>query len=260
MRFLFDGDVYVYHAAHVASREVQFDRTLTRIVDVDELHKRLESQITAHAKKVHKALGLKKKAEIIVALSGVRADNWRRKVLDSYKGNRRPDTRPIGFEAALEFVRKRFPVEEVRVLEADDVLGIRATEVEDAVIFTTDKDMLSIPRMVARPHDLLPSSTSSDVELIRVNPVQARVWHMKQTLTGDAVDNYAGLRGIGDKTADKILNGLTKPEELWAAVVAAYESKGQTEDDALVQARVARILQAGEYDFKTEEVTLWTPK
>jgi DNA polymerase-1 len=42
-------------------------------------------------------------------------------------------------------------------------------------------------------------------------------------------------------------------------VVAAFESKGLTEEDALVQARVARICRASDYDFKTKEVKLWNP-
>ena len=41
--------------------------------------------------------------------------------------------------------------------------------------------------------------------------------------------------------------------------VAMYESKGLKEEDALVQARVARILRTEEYDILTGEVKLWEP-
>ena len=46
----------------------------------------------------------------------------------------------------------------------------------------------------------------------------------------------------------------------WSAVVATYENKGLTEEDALVQARVARICRADDYDFKNKEVRLWNPR
>ena len=39
----------------------------------------------------------------------------------------------------------------------------------------------------------------------------------------------------------------------------AFEKKGLTEDDALLQARVARILRASDYDFKKKEPIMWTP-
>ena len=40
---------------------------------------------------------------------------------------------------------------------------------------------------------------------------------------------------------------------------AAYEKKKQTFADAVLTAQLARILRKGDYDFKTQEVTLWTP-
>jgi DNA polymerase-1 len=41
--------------------------------------------------------------------------------------------------------------------------------------------------------------------------------------------------------------------------VEAYAKKNLTADDALVQARVARILRHTDYNFKTKEPILWTP-
>jgi len=56
--------------------------------------------------------------------------------------------------------------------------------------------------------------------------------------------------------ATKILEDAEDP---WAAIVATYESRGLTEDDALIQARCARILRACDYDFKRREIILWQP-
>ena len=56
-------------------------------------------------------------------------------------------------------------------------------------------------------------------------------------------------------TAEKLLdtNGAT-----WGTVLAAYESKWYTEDDALVQSRVARILREG--DYSAGVINLWSPR
>jgi DNA polymerase-1 len=42
-------------------------------------------------------------------------------------------------------------------------------------------------------------------------------------------------------------------------VVDAYLKAGLTEEDALMNARMARILRAEDWDFENNEVKLWTP-
>ena len=50
--------------------------------------------------------------------------------------------------------------------------------------------------------------------------------------------------------------GRPSPEDV---IIRGRGEAGLTEEDALVQARVARILRANEYDFGTGEVKLWEP-
>ena len=47
---------------------------------------------------------------------------------------------------------------------------------------------------------------------------------------------------------------------LWKGVVETYFTKGLTEGDALIQARLARILRHEDYDYKKKEPILWTPR
>ena len=82
---------------------------------------------------------------------------------------------------------------------------------------------------------------------------------MIQALTGDSTDNYKGIAGCGPVTAEKILGDAKTLPDMWDKVVAAYEKKKQTFADAVLTAQLARILRQGDYDFKTQEVTLWTP-
>jgi len=74
-----------------------------------------------------------------------------------------------------------------------------------------------------------------------------------QTLMGDSTDNYKGCPKVGLKTAEKIL----AENSTWETVVAAFEKAGLSEEDALENARLARILRDGEYNNETGEVKLW---
>jgi DNA polymerase-1 len=45
---------------------------------------------------------------------------------------------------------------------------------------------------------------------------------------------------------------------MWQAIVTTYEKAGLTEDDAIIQARCARILRYEDIDNEGE-IILWTP-
>ena len=72
------------------------------------------------------------------------------------------------------------------------------------------------------------------------------------------VDGYSGCPRVGVKTAEKILD----EPPYWNKVVAAYNKAGLSEEVALENARLARILRKGEYlegYDKEGDVNLWTP-
>ena len=48
-------------------------------------------------------------------------------------------------------------------------------------------------------------------------------------------------------------------EIYWQHVLKAYAKAGLSEEEALTQARVARICRSNDYDFKTKQVILWSP-
>ena len=81
-------------------------------------------------------------------------------------------------------------------------------------------------------------------------------WHLIQSLAGDQTDGYAGLTGVGVKRATTLFESKGYS---WKTVVEAYTEKGFTEDDALLNARLARILTVNDYDFKRREPIPWTP-
>ena len=64
------------------------------------------------------------------------------------------------------------------------------------------------------------------------------------------------MPGIGIKRAVALFDEC---EYCWDTVVKAFTDKDLTEDDALINARLAKILTNKEYDFDKQSVIPWYP-
>jgi DNA polymerase-1 len=119
---------------------------------------------------------------------------------------------------------------------------------QDPIMVTADKDMRTIPGKLLR------------MDKMEINDVgdANRNW-MIQALVGDTSDNYPGLKGFGPVKAEKLLAEHHTLPAMWSAVVGAYRKAGGTFGDALLNARMARILRYGDYDFTAATVELWDP-
>ena len=245
---LIDGDVYAYQAAVVTESTVSFDGSnYTRIGSLPDAIVAFEDRIASILKRF-------KTDQYIIALTdGV---NFRKELCPTYKANRDPRNRPLCLSALREHILERHKTYQRPGLEADDVLGILATSTKifpegtRRIIVSVDKDMKCIPGEFWH---------SKEDKLHKITPEVAAYRHCFQTLTGDITDGYPGCPGIGIRKATKLLEGLIGYEALWPVVVKAFEKAKLTEDDALMQARMARILQVTDYDFKKKEVKLWNP-
>lgn len=175
-------------------------------------------------------------------------ENFRKDVYPLYKANRKAVRKPMGFKefrAKIIEERKGFVKP---ALEADDCVGILATKLPDTIIFSDDKDLMQIP-----------GKHLIDGEVVMVTEEEGDTFHLKQTLMGDPVDGYPGCPNIGKVKAERILSALSDPSARWLAIVDAYAKEGLTEEDALVQARVARILRYSDWDGEAQKPVLWTP-
>jgi DNA polymerase-1 len=193
---------------------------------------------------------------VAICLSDMKS-NFRKVINPNYKANRKA-IKPILYEFIRDYLTTSgYKLYEKPSLEADDVIGILATTDRiikgDKVVWSFDKDFKTIP---CKFHRAKPTGKS---ESKLITPEEADWWFMYQTLIGDTVDGYYGCKGIGEKTAKKILGkiGEFSLEEMWTKVVDTFIHKGFTEEDALLNARMARILHFEDYDFKNKEAKLW---
>ena len=188
--------------------------------------------------------------DYVVALSD--KNNFRKDILPTYKSNRNAKRKPLVLKAMRQHIMDKHNGVMWKNLEADDVMGIMATEPtqEDRVLVSIDKDMRTIPCTLSND-----GSTTTQI------PQRLADYNfMLQVLTGDKVDGYDGIDGVGIKTAEKLIKKYTNVPllDLWKIVKGIYKDKGYTEKEALQQARVAHILRHGEYNKKTGKVKLWT--
>lgn len=253
---LIDGDTVIFAASSATEEEAQFDEwTWILWGNLSEAIARFDNQI----RRIEEEIGADR---VIIALS--HRLRFRPDVMPDYKNNRRDSRKPITYKPLRQYVRDNYDFYEKPYLEGDDVLGILATHPKvitgEKVIVAIDKDLNTIPGL----------HYNYDTEdFYEVSQVEADRFFIQQTLMGDRTDGYTGCPGIGPKTSEKVLRAAEEELEangeeitdhnLWPFVVETYESKGCSEEDALMNARVARICRCDDYDYKKEEVILWTP-
>ena len=244
---LFDADSFAYSVACMVETPIHWgDDLWTLHSDAKEAKLQLDNTI-------------KRVVDLIDGTNSLffltDGDNFRKAVLPTYKMKRKETRKPTILGELREYLIEKYGAVRWESLEADDVVGIHSTSPTlvkgERVIVSIDKDMKTIPGLVFNPNN-------ADVGIIKITEEQADLYHMTQTLTGDPTDGYSGCPGVGAVKAAKILN--VPRADRWNAVLQAFKDAELGEEEALRQARVARILRAGEYDKKTGKVKLWTPQ
>ena len=237
MKILCDADFIVYKACAAAESEVDFGNDVILVTsNFSDAYRATKRELT----KLENKLG--SFTSIILFFSD--SVNFRKKILASYKGHRNRK-KPCGYKRVIEALRKEYKVIIKPTLEADDTMGIYATKYPGNIIASPDKDMRQIPGLLYNFD-----------ETFTIDPEEGAKWHLIQTMAGDQTDGYGGVPGIGVKRAEALFKdkGYT-----WKTVVSAFEEKDLTEEDALVNARLARILTYEDYDFNKKEPILWSP-
>jgi len=200
--------------------------------------------------------------ELVVYLSG--SDNYRlrRATFLPYKGNRalpqqRLDWiaegkwlyylentkfhgrgRPFHYDDIKRYMTERWDAQVCHWYEADDALAMAQTALGDEhIICTIDKDLKQV---VGSFYNFTTDEFDS------VDPLTAEMNLQHQRLTGDMCDCIYGIKGMGEKTAKKLLEGVPE-ESVEHTILCAYKDwfdrinndekyakKKQPMDDALV--------------------------
>ena len=238
---LIDGDILVVSTC--ASLEVETDwgdDNWTLHTDVKEAKATVLRAIEGIK------MDLKADAAIVTLSKG---ETFRHRLSPDYKAGR--GRKPVGTGELKRWLIEEHGAKFVPGIEADDVMGIMATHPNmvpgEKIIVSVDKDMKTIPGLLYR-----------NGEVIEITPYEATYNWFLQTLTGDTTDGYKGCPGMGEVKARKALDN-PDTDDLWKCVVKAYEKAGLTVEDAILQAQLARILRAEDFNFKTKEPILWHP-
>jgi DNA polymerase-1 len=237
MKLLIDADFIVYKACAAAESEVDFgDDVILVTSNFNDAYRATKREIT----KLEDKFG--SLSTVILFFSD--SVNFRKKILPEYKGHRNRK-KPCGYKRVISALGKEYKVIVKPTLEADDSMGIYATKYPGNIIASPDKDMKQIPGQLYNFD-----------ETFTITPSEGAKWHLIQTLAGDQTDGYGGVPGIGVKRAETLFKDKGYS---WKTIVEAFIDKDLTEDDALTNARLARILTAEDYDFKNKQPILWSP-
>ena len=237
MKLLIDADFIVYKSCAAAETEVDFGNDVILVTsNFSDAYGATKREIT----KLENKFG--SFTSVILFFSD--SKNFRKDILSDYKGHRQRK-KPCGYRRVINRLKKEYEVIIMPTLEADDAMGIYSTKNLGNIICSPDKDMRQIPGKLYNMEDTT-----------LITQEDGAKWHLIQSMAGDQTDGYSGVPGIGVKRAESIFkeNGYS-----WKTVLETFENKGLSEYEALMNARLARILTVNDYDFKKRKPIPWTP-
>lgn len=183
---------------------------------------------------------------------------FRDEIFSDYKGTRAkmPDELALQIERIRQVIQAfNIPLLELEGFEADDVLGTVARQANEqgvAVhIITGDRDLLQLVNdqtiVELPPGQYEKTPTFYDVPAVvarfGVRPDQFVDY---KALVGDASDNIPGVKGIGEKTAAKLLQDFGTLDNVYANLdKVAKAARGKLEsgrDEAYLSYKLARIV------------------
>lgn len=237
---LIDGDIIAYQIAFKTEEAIRWDNDIwTLHSDEKDCVKLIEDWFAT-------IIADTQCEDVVVAFSD--KGNFRKSILEDYKANRNDKRKPLTLKFCRDYITKKYVTYVKPNLEADDVLGILGTSnlIEGTkIIVSIDKDLDQIVGLHYHP---------VRKEFYKISKKEADYNFYYQVLKGDTTDNYKGCPTYGDVKASRV---LSTSKNHWETTIKCFVDQGLTKEDALVQARVARILRNTDYNFKKEIPKLW---
>ena len=164
--------------------------------------------------------------KVKVVLSDVR--NFRYELYPEYK-SKRPSENAVRSKLR-KWARKKYICEPNT--EADDVVAYYVRK--GGIGFTTDKDLFNGVK------GLWFNTHYKHRSWVRTSRKEAEYFFKCQVLAGDGVDGIPSLKGVGLKTAQKLLN---KHGERWNDILKIFEARGYTKDYMVTMTRLVAMNQ-----------------
>jgi DNA polymerase-1 len=241
LKLAIDADIILYQASLGAQEKIVWDAENVSIeADINKAKAIVRNVI----KEYQNYTGVK---EFVLCFSHHK--NFRKEIWPDYKLSRKDSERPVLLGPLREWVIESYPSLVMENLEADDVLGILATRHPGEIIHVSmDKDLQCVPGK------MLHVKKNRKHILMDISPEDAKRFHYQQSMTGDMCDGVPGVYGIGPAKANKYLD---KYGVLWSTVVKCYTDNGLTEDEALRNAIMVKMLDHTMYNDGV--ITTWSP-
>lgn len=223
MRAIVDADTTAYIAAWLAEG-----------LDVSQAHWNVEASLDKLSARLN---GI----PMTLYLTG--DTNFRYDIFPEYKAHRRDQPRPTHLQAVKDYLVDHHKAVVSIGCEADDLCGIDQVQSnnagEETILAHIDKDLDLIPGKHYNP-DIIRNGivVRSEREYI-ISPKDALKNFYKQLLVGDSADGIKGAPGIGKVKAEKILEGLEDPIDLYRRSLDFFSC----EEELLMNARLIWIWQ-----------------
>jgi len=195
----------------------------------------------------------------------------RKSEYEEYKANRKP--MPDNLQVQIPYVREilyalNIPIIEFEGYEADDVIGslvnmFKNTDL-DIVIITGDKDTLQLldKNVVVKIVSTKFDKTTEDLYTAENVKEKYGVWANQvpdyKALVGDQSDNIPGVKGIGAKSAQKLLEEYSSLEEIYQNLNnikgSIREKLEASKDIAFLSKRLATIVCDLPLNIKLEDL------
>lgn len=188
---------------------------------------------------------------------------------DEYKGGRSdtPDELKMQFPVAKEIlVAMGIKYLEVPSYEADDIIGTFSSMIDDSddyegLIVSSDKDLLQlisdkVKVKLLKTKDYIMMDRNTFFDAYEIEPI--RMIDLKG-LMGDSSDNIPGVKGIGEKTAIKLLKDYDTIENLYSHIEeikgATYNKLVSGRDSAFTSKEIATIYKEVPIDIDFRDIT-----
>ena len=137
-------------------------------------------------------------------------NNFRYNIYPEYKANRIDTYRPKWEKEVKEFLVKEWNANVSDGCEADDMIGVRYNELDDACMCHLDKDINQIAGLHYNWELVRKGEIVREKRKYFVSPEEADRFFFYQLLIGDSTDNIKGASGIGPKKAEALLGRVPK--------------------------------------------------